>query len=111
MRPTELADRYFASVRAQDIDGFIALFAEDATFIRPDGTEVSGRTAIREMELGVFTAGAPTPSRVASVESGNAIAVEVHVRLTDGTTRPMANFFQLNIEGRIQRLSVYRQGG
>jgi uncharacterized protein (TIGR02246 family) len=111
MRPTELADRYFASVRARDIDGFIALFAEDATFIRPDGIKLSGRTAIREMELGVFTTGAPTPSRVASVESDNAIAVEVDVRLADGTMRHMANFFQLNVDGHIQRLSVYRQGG
>jgi ketosteroid isomerase-like protein len=42
VRPTELADRYFASVRARDIDNFIALFADDATFVRPDGREVSG---------------------------------------------------------------------
>jgi uncharacterized protein (TIGR02246 family) len=111
VQPTELADRYFASVRARDIDGFIALFAEDATFTLPDGTELSGKTAIREMELRVFSAGAPTPSRMASVESDNAIAVEVHVRILDGTTRRMANFFQLDVEGRIKRLSVYRQGG
>jgi uncharacterized protein (TIGR02246 family) len=110
MLPTELADRYFASVRARDIDGFIALFAEDAIFIRPDGIQLSGKKAIREMELGVFTTGAPTPTRVASVACDIGIAVEVHVRLSDGTIRHMANFFQLTGAGLIQRLSIYRQG-
>ena len=111
MPPTELADRYFTSVRACDIDGFIALFAEDATLVRPDGRELSGIAAIREMELGVFAVSPPKPSPVAIVAGENSIAVELHVRLPDGTVRRMANFFHLNAQGRIQRLSIYRQGG
>jgi uncharacterized protein (TIGR02246 family) len=91
MRPTELADRYFASGRARDIDGFIALFAEDATFVRPDGRELSGIAAIREMELGVFAVSPPTPSAVAVVAGETSIAVEIHARLPDGTLRRMAS--------------------
>jgi ketosteroid isomerase-like protein len=37
MKPTDLAERYFASVRVRDIESFIALFAEEATFTTPDG--------------------------------------------------------------------------
>lgn len=110
MHPTELADRYFASVRARDIDSFMALFAEDATFVAPDGRVLTGVAAIREMELRAFTLGAPTPSPAATVFGENSIAVEIDVRLADGTIRRMADFFHLNSKGLIQRLSVYRQG-
>jgi uncharacterized protein (TIGR02246 family) len=110
MQPIELAERYFASVRARDIEGFSALFAEDAVFVRPDGIRLSGLAAIREMEAGVFAAGPPTPAPEVMVAGANAVAVEINVRLADGGVRRMANFFHLNAEGKIQRLSVYRQG-
>ncbi|CAN7439719.1 nuclear transport factor 2 family protein [Phenylobacterium sp. LjRoot225] len=110
MQTTELADRYFASVRARDIDSFIAFFDRDATLTLPDGREISGVVAIRDMEVGVFAAGAPTPSPIAMVPGPNAIAVELEVHLPNGELRRMASFFHLNSEGRIQRLSIYRQG-
>jgi uncharacterized protein (TIGR02246 family) len=111
VHPIELTDRYYAAVRARDIDAFMALFAEDAIFVRPDGIELLGAAAIRQMELGVFAASPPTPTPVATVAGENAVAVEIRVRLTDGTIYRAASFFQLNDEGRIQRLSVYRQAG
>ena len=40
-----------------------------------------------------------------------AIAVEIEARLPDGTARRTANFYHLNGDGRIQRLSVYMQSG
>jgi len=110
MHPTELAERYFASVRDRDIERFMALFNKDATFVLPDGREVVGEGAIREMELAVFKSGVPTPSPGAMVVGENSIAVEVQVHLAGGGVRRIASFFQLR-EGRIQRLSVYRQGG
>jgi hypothetical protein len=110
MHPKELAERYFASVRARDIDSFMALFAEDATLVKPDGGVLTGAAAIREMELHTFAMGAPTPSPAAMVIGDSSIAVEIDVRLGDGTVRRMADFFYLNDNGLIQRLSVYRQG-
>ena len=111
MHPTQVAESYFASVRARNIDNFTALFAEDAVFVKPDGHELSGLAAIREMELGVFNSSSPpAPSPTAMVVGDSAIAVEIDVHLPDGTVRRVANFFSLDAEGRIKRVSVYRKG-
>ena len=96
---------------ARDIDRFISLFAEDAIIILPDGREVSGAPAIREMELAVFAASPPTPTPVAIVAGEDSVAVEIEVRLPSGQLLKCANFFHLNKEGRIQRLSVYCKSG
>jgi ketosteroid isomerase-like protein len=110
LKSTELPDRYFASIRARDIDALMALYVQDAVFTLPDGREFSGTAAIREMHLSVFAAGAPIPTPVAAVVGNGAIAVEIEARLTDGTTRRTANFFHLDGAGLIRRLSVYGQG-
>jgi ketosteroid isomerase-like protein len=111
MRPSELPDHYFPSVQARDIDRFISLFADDAIMILPDGRQVSGAPAIREMELGVFASSPPSPKPVAIVAGEHSVAVEIEVRLPSGQVLEVANFFHLNDEGRIQRLSVYRKIG
>lgn len=110
MSPDDIAHRYFASVRERDIERFIALFAEDATFVLPDGRELSGAPAIREMELGVFASGAPTPIPGLMIVGVDAVAVEVKVRLPNDAVYCAASIFQLDGDGRIRRLSVYRQG-
>jgi hypothetical protein len=51
----------------------------------------------------------PTP--VAVVADEHSVAVEIEVRLANGQLLNFANFFHLNDEGRIKRLSVYRKGG
>jgi ketosteroid isomerase-like protein len=110
MHPKDLPNHYFSSVRTRDINRFIALFAEDAIMILPDGREVMGAAAIREMELAVFAASPPNADtgchcrRRAFRCGGNRRAL---------AERPVkfANFFHLNAEGRIQRLSVYRKSG
>jgi len=110
MTSADLSDRYFTSIRARDIDGLMALYAEDAVFTLPDGREFSGAAAIREMHLSVFAAGAPIPTPVATVIGNGSIAVEIEARLADGTARRTANFYHLDAAGHIRRLRVYRQG-
>lgn len=109
MKVRELADHYFASVRARDIDQFIALFADDAVMVMPDGREYRGHSEIRAMELAVFSASPPTPSPVSFVVGDGSVAVEVEVRLASGETMKVANIFHLDDAMRIQRLSVYRK--
>jgi ketosteroid isomerase-like protein len=111
MHPNDLPNHYFSSVRARDIDRFMALFADDAIMILPDGRELVGAAVIREMELAVFATGAPMPTPVAIVAGENAVAAEIDVRLPNGQLLKFANFFHLNAEGRIKRLSVYRKTG
>ncbi len=110
MKSTDLTDRYFASIRARDIDGLMALYADDAVFTLPDGREFSGIAAIREMHRNVFEAGAPVPTPIAAVVGNGSIAVQIEARLADGTTRRTANFYHLDDNGLIRRVGVYRQG-
>jgi ketosteroid isomerase-like protein len=111
LKPESVVERYFASIRARDIDNLIVLYAQDATFVLPNGKEFSGVAAIRDMHLGVFGASAPLPSPVAMVVGKQSVAVEIEARLADGTVRHTANFYHLTGEGRIHRLSVYMRSG
>lgn len=111
VNPTEVTERYFAAMRTRDIESLSALYADDATFTHPNGKEFSGVGAIREMHLGVFKAGAPAPTPIATVSGDNSIAVEIQVRLPDGTSRRTANFYHLTSSGLIQHLRVYMQTG
>ena len=111
MNSAEVTERYFASIRARDIEALIALYADNATFTLPNGREFSGIAAIREMHLGVFATAAPIPNPLTTVIGQNCAAVEIQARLPDGTTRHTANFYHLDNTGRIQRLSVYMRGG
>jgi hypothetical protein len=111
MKAADVTERYFASVRARDLEGLIALYAEDACFTLPNGREFNGIDAIREMHRSVFAGGGPIPSPLTSIAGASSIAVEIEARLPDGTVRRTANFYYLNTAGRIQRLSVYMRVG
>ncbi len=37
-----VVERYFANMRARDLEGLVKLFAPEAMFILPDGRELSG---------------------------------------------------------------------
>lgn len=110
MNPADITERYFASVRARDLDGLVALYAEDACFTLPNGREFNGIDAIREMHRSVFAASGPNPTPLKSIAGPGSIAVEIEARLPDGTVRRTANFYYLNEAGRIQALSVYMRG-
>jgi len=111
VNPKDIADRYFTAIKARNVDDLMALYADDATFVLPNGKESRGIAAIRATHQGVFDAGAPTPSPQAMIVGENAVAVEIEARLADGSTRRTANFYHLNSQGRIQRLSVYMRSG
>jgi hypothetical protein len=110
MSPDEVADRYFEVVRTRDIDGLIALYADDAVITLPNGTRVVGADAIRTFQTDVYERGAPYPTPGPCVVGASEIAVEIKAKLPDGSVRSTANFFYLDDAGRILRLSVYAQG-
>jgi uncharacterized protein (TIGR02246 family) len=111
VNPRHVADRYVAAMRAQNVDDLMALYAEDAVFVLPNGREFQGHAAIRAMHEGVLKAASPRPTPRAMVVGDAAVAVEIEVHVPDGNTRRTANFYHLNAQGRIQRLSVYMQTG
>jgi ketosteroid isomerase-like protein len=98
-------------MRTRNIEDLMALYAEDATFVLPNGKEASGIAAIRELHQRVFSAAAPMPAPQATIVGDTAVAVEIEAQMPDGTRRRTANFYHLNGQGRIQRLSVYMRSG
>ncbi len=107
MRNSDLANRYFSSVKHQDLDSLCALYSADAELILPDGRELLGVEAIREMYRGLFASQAPSPTPVHIVVSAGSVAAELEIRLPNGDIRRTANFFSLDSQGLIKRLSIY----
>ena len=110
MTPTELVDRYFECMRSRDLEGLAALFAQDAVAVLPDGKEVAGLASIRGMYQHIFGAGAPSPTPQATIVGPPSAPPEIEARLGDGPRRRPGNFFHLNADGRIGRLSIYKRG-
>ena len=111
MNLVAIAEAYIAAVRARDVDAFVALFAEDALYIMPNGREYRGHAAIREVQAMVFEAGSPFPTPLFMTVGDKAIAVEVEARLPDGTSRFTANHYRIDDAGKIARLSVFMKTG
>jgi len=108
--PDAVVDRYFEAVRAKDIDAWMALFAEDATYTLPNGCQYEGKPAIREFQQNVFGHGGPYPTPGNRIVGSSGIAVEVETRLTDGAARYTVNVYGFDEAGKIRSLSVYMRG-
>lgn len=108
--PNAAVDAYFAAVRAKDIDAWMALFAEDALYMLPNGAEFQGKAAIRAFQLKVFGAGAPFPTPIGRIVGSEGIAAEVEAKLPDGTVRNTVNVYRFDDAGRIVSLRVYMRG-
>jgi len=108
--PGATVDAYFAAVRAKDIDAWIALFTDDATYILPNGTLYAGKPAIREIQTMVFASGAPFPTPVGRITGREGIAVEVEAALPDGSVRRTTNVYRFDDTGKICSLNIYMRG-
>lgn len=109
--PGATVDAYFAAVRAKDIDGWMALFAEEATYTLPNGAVYEGKPAIREIQQSVFASGGPFPTPSGRITGSEGIAVEVSAALPDGSVRRTSNVYRFNEAGKISSLSVYMRQG
>ncbi len=109
MNTEHLARTYYRKVNAKDLEGLLALFADDAVFILPDGRQVSGVAEIRQMYERVFAHGGPQPQPVSFVAADHGVAAEVQVHLSDGTVRRMASFFQAGADEKFTSVGVYQR--
>jgi 3-hydroxyisobutyrate dehydrogenase-like beta-hydroxyacid dehydrogenase len=103
-------DAYFAAVRAKDIDAWMALFAEDATYALPNGQLFQGKPAIREFQQMVFGSGSPFPNPGARFVAPDGVAVEIEAQLPDGSLRHTTNHYRFDETGKICSLTVYMRG-
>ncbi len=110
MHQHEVADRYFAAMRAQDVDALLAIFAEDGVLVWPDGRSINGHAAIRETYNTLFARSSNNPAPGPLMIGPGCFATEVHSRLPDGSERRTINVFHLRKDGLIARMSSYGQG-
>lgn len=103
-------DAYFAAVRAKDIDAWMALFAEDATYALPNGQVFQGKPAIREFQRQVFGSASPFPNPGARFVAPDGMAVEIEAKLPDGSVRHTTNHYRFDETGKIRSLTVYMRG-
>lgn len=108
--PNATVDAYFEAVRAKDIDGWLALFAEDASYALPNGKSFEGKPAIREFQTMVFGSGSPVPNPGARFIGAEGIAVEIAAQLPDGSVRNTTNHYRFDESGKIAALTVYARG-
>lgn len=110
MTAESLARKYYRFINAKDVDGVLSVLSDNATFLLPDGREVSGKDALRRMYTHVFAAGGPQPQPVRIVASESDAAVQVEVALADGRILQMASFFTMGPDETFEAVAVYQRG-
>jgi 3-hydroxyisobutyrate dehydrogenase-like beta-hydroxyacid dehydrogenase len=103
----EIIEAYVAAVKARDLDAFIGLFADDATYTVPNGKTMTGPAEIREFQAMVFSAGQPSPTPLEWFVAPDGVAVEIEAKLPDGSVRLTTNHYRFDSEGRIVSLRVF----
>lgn len=102
-----LATAYFAAVRGRDMAALLALFADDATLVFPNGTRFEGLDAIGANYAATFANGWPTPTPGYRFTGPDGVAVEVDVIAPSGAPAKALSIFRCNRAGRITSLTVY----
>lgn len=110
MTAEHLVRSYYRHINAKDVDGVLSVLSDKAVFHLPDGREVAGKDALREMYTHVFAAGGPQPQPVKIVATDTDAAAEVEVTLADGTKLFMASFFSLGSDKTFDVVGVYQRG-
>lgn len=110
MNAQDIADRYFGAMRGQDVEKLVGLFAEDGIIKWPDGREIAGHAAMRDVYASLFQAPTNNPQPGAFMLGPGCFSTEVHSRLPDGTERRTCNVFDVRADGLVTRMSSYRQG-
>lgn len=103
----ETVEAYVAAVKARDLDAFVALFAEAATYTVPNGKTMTGPAEIREFQTMVFNAGQPSPTPLEWFVAPDGVAVEIEAKLPDGSARLTTNHYRFDADGRIASLRVF----
>ena len=109
MREQEIADRYFAAMRAQDLEALLAVFDEAGIIVWPDGRRIEGKAAIRDTYSRLFEHPSNNPALGTLMLGPESFACEVASRFDSGETRRTTNVFRLTANGLIARMDSYRQ--
>lgn len=110
MTPQEIADRYFAAMRAQQLELLLSLFEDDGMIVWPDARAIEGKAAIGQLYARLFQMPSNNPSPGSLMIGPDSFSVQVESRFESGETRRTINVFHLSANGLIARMDSYRQG-
>ena len=111
-RTRAAADGYLQAFAARDVAGALEFFADDAEMIEPPG-RFAGKDAIRtllEWDVRLSPVANASPSGVGVLTHEGIVVEEEVVEQTFEGRRysyPLVRVFEINDDGRIQRLRVY----
>ena len=104
MTQQEIADRYFAAMRTQDLEALLEVFDVEGIIVWPDGRTIEGKAAIREVYTRLFQHPSNNPAPGPLMIGPESFAVEVASRFDSGETRRTTNVFRLAANGLIARM-------
>jgi steroid delta-isomerase len=104
---SDVARRYVAAVNGKDLDGILALYADDAEVHDPVGKRtISGKAALREFYAGVITRAQLEIVGPIRGSYSNAIAANVIARIP-GFEVGVITITNFNERGLVQTYSAY----
>jgi ketosteroid isomerase-like protein len=110
-RARQTATRYFERVQAGDVEGVVALFAPDATFItspRPASGELRGRDEIHAHYSKVLV-NPPRFSGLQTIVDGATCVIEIEAHIEGRGVVEVLDVMTVDDDGAIRRLSVYHR--
>ena len=102
-----LLRRYFASVKARDIDALMRLYASQGKLLRGSGQQIVGRDALRGFFEKLFAHSPPSPEPVRILGSGLSWVAQLEIALHSGATQRVLDLFTLTDGGEIAELAIY----
>jgi hypothetical protein len=100
-----VAERYFAAVKARDVEGIRRVFGREAELLTVAGTYRGSDEIARFYGDLVFGASELDPRPGEFLVDGDRLAVEIELRL-DGNVSRVADVFTIR-DGLIERLGIY----
>ncbi len=102
-----LLRRYFASVKARDIDTLMQLYAAQGRLLLGSGQQIVGRDALRGFFEKLFAHSPPSPEPVRILGSGLSWVAQLEITLHSGAKQRVLDLFTLTDDGEIAELAIY----
>ena len=104
-------ERYPEMVTAGDVDGIVALYAEDATIEDPIGSDlhsgIEGVRAFYESAAGTITMKRTGPIRVAGLEAATPMVVLIGPEGPDRKALDIISVMKFNDEGKVTAMRAF----
>jgi hypothetical protein len=103
----KVLQQYFGNVNARNAEGVISMYAPAGELVLHTGQRIAGRAQLLEFFSTMFQQAPPAPRVVNIIGGERQCAAELLVILPGDVERRVADIFQFNANGLIDRLAIY----